>query len=203
MAYPVDAVVFPTDISFGSSGGPEFRTEIAEYGDGSEQRNQCWEFPREKWDVSYGVRTEAKLDTLRAFFHARDGRARGFLFKNHRDYTAEDSVIGVGDNAQTVFQLCKSYPDISGSVVYRRKVTRPKFGTVVVKYDGTPISESLWTLGDTEGLIMLVYAPATDVVVSASFEFYLPMRFDSDSLASTLEDYLAESISVPLVEVRP
>lgn len=200
---PVDAVVFPTDISFGSSGGPEFKTEVVVLGDEREQRNQCWEFPRERWNVAYGVRTADQLAILRAFFHAREGRARGFLFKNHRDYLMEDSIIGVGGGGQHAFQLAQSYSDISGSVIYRRKITRPKTGTLSIKLDGTPTVSS-WTCDYTTGVVIFSPAvPSVGAVITASCEFYFPMRFDTDFLSSTLEDYEAETTEVPLIEVRP
>lgn len=199
---PVDEVVFPTDISYGSSGGPEFKTTIVQLGDDREQRNQSWEYPRERWNVVYGVRTADQLATLRAFFHARQGKARGFLFKNHRDFLFYNEVIGIGDFSNKVFQLAKPYFDTEGSVAFRRKVTRPKVGTLAVYLDGTPVSS--WTCDYTTGVITFApAAPGIGAVVTASCTFYYPMRFDTDFLSSTLEDYLAESTEVPLIEVRP
>lgn len=201
---PVDAVVFPTDISYGSSGGPEFKTDIVILGDDREQRNQAWEFPRERWNVAYGVRTKDQLAVLRAFFHARAGKARGFLFENPRDYMFYRCTIGEGDGSQKVFQLSKDYADPTGSVVYRRKVTRPRVGAVRLALDGTPQIAG-WACDYTTGVITFAPgAPGIGAVLTADCDcFYFPMRFDTDYLSSTLEDYMAESIEVPMVEVRP
>lgn len=201
---PVDAVVFPKDISFGSSGGPEFKTDIVILGDDREQRNQAWEFPRERWNVAYGVRTNTQLDVLRAFFHARIGMARGFLFENPRDFMFYECVIGVGDGAKKVFQLSKDYADTTGSIVYRRKVSRPKSGALRISLDGTPQIGG-WTCDYTTGVVTFAPgAPGNGAVLTADCDcFYFPMRFDTDYLSSTLEDYMAESTEVPLIEVRP
>ena len=199
---PVDEVVFPEDISHGSSGGAEFKTSIVVLGDDREQRNQAWEYPRERWNVVYGVRTAAQLAVLRSFFHARQGKARGFLFKNHRDFLFYNEIIGIGDFSDHAFQLSKPYFDTEGTVAFRRKVTRPKVGTVVIKLDGAIVTS--WSCNYTTGVITFSpAAPGVGAVVTASCSFYYPMRFDTDFLSSTLEDYLAESTEVPLIEVRP
>jgi uncharacterized protein (TIGR02217 family) len=199
---PVDGVVFPTDISFGSSGGPEFSTEIVEVGDGSEQRNQRWRFPKERWNVSYGVRTAAQLAALRTFFQARSGRARGFLFRNPRDYIFWDATIGIGDGAENLFQLAKHYRDLTGDVVFRRKITRPESGTLSIKVGG--VNWPMWSCDYTTGVVnFFPNTPPDGYTIEASCHFYFPMRFDTDYLSSRLEDYLAEGTEVPLVEVRP
>ena len=96
MRFPIDEAVFPTDISYGSSGGPEFSTEVVVLGDGSERRNQRWEQPRSRWNVAYGVKAAEQLDALMTFFWARQGRARGFLFFDHRDHSVFLQSLGVG-----------------------------------------------------------------------------------------------------------
>ncbi|MEF3019366.1 DUF2460 domain-containing protein, partial [Pseudomonas aeruginosa] len=73
--------------------------------------------------MGYGVRTTAQLADLKAFFLARAGRARGFLFKDHRDWKAEGQPLGTGDGQRKTFQLVRVYA--SGSVTIVRKITRP------------------------------------------------------------------------------
>ena len=57
-------VQFPTDISYGSIGGPMFSTEVIVLASGQEKRNQNWTYPRERWDVAYGVKSKELLVTL-------------------------------------------------------------------------------------------------------------------------------------------
>lgn len=197
---PVDNAVFPLDIAYGSSGGAEFRTEVVTLGDGKEQRNHRWRYPRERWDVAYGVKTDVQLLALRAFFAARGGRTRGFLFQNHRDHVCADGPIGFCNGTVLEFQLCKSYADISGPVVFTRRLTRPKVGTLVVRTNGVVATDYICDY--TTGLITFGAAPEAGVWVSASCEFYVPMRFLDDVLSMSLDDYLSGSCSVSLQQVR-
>jgi uncharacterized protein (TIGR02217 family) len=193
-----DAVVFPTDISFGSQGGPEFLTRIVELGGGTEQRDQRWEYPRERWNVAYGVREETQLDALMTFFYCRRGRAAGFLFWNHRDHSAVAAVIGTGNAVTQAFQLYKTYT--SGGVVFSRKIRKPKSGTLTITLNGSPTTA--WTCDYATGIVTFTAPPANGAVIAATFDFYVPMRFDADYCPSRLEDYKAESAEVQLLEIR-
>ena len=47
-------------------------------------------------------------------------------------------------------------------------------------------------------------APKTGQVVTAGFEFYVPVRFDTDRLPVSIEEYgIGGAADVKLVEVRP
>src|SRR5579885_2818058 len=127
-------VQFPTDISYGSSGGPEYSTDIVETLGGYEQRNANWSSARAVYNVAHGVKTQAQLDALIAFFRARGGRADGFRFKDWTDYQASAQNIGTGDGNTKAFQLVKLYA--SGSVTATRTIAKPVAGTVAVYLNG-------------------------------------------------------------------
>jgi uncharacterized protein (TIGR02217 family) len=188
-----DEVRFPTGISYGSEGGPEFSTEVIELGNGYERRNQHWTLPRERWNVAYGVKTKADLDVLVSFFIARCGRVRGFRFKNHDDFTiTQEQMWWV--NA-TTYRIVKHY----GSVV--RFIHKPVTGTVHVLHDnGTAYPPGDWAVDVTTGIVTFTSAPAEVPRVTCQFD--VPMRFDADYLSRRFEDYEARSASVPLLEVR-
>src|ERR1700710_1192832 len=112
---------FPTAIAFGSSGGPERKTEIVTLGSGFEERNAVWANSRRRYDVGSGVKTLDDLSGVIAFFEARLGRLYGFRFKDFADFKSctpgagvspIDQSIGTGDGVTTAFQLTKTY--ISG-----------------------------------------------------------------------------------------
>ena len=47
-------------------------------------------------------------------------------------------------------------------------------------------------------------APVSGATLTAGFQFYVPVRFDTDTLPMTLEDYgIGSANSIKLVEVRP
>jgi Conserved hypothetical protein 2217 (DUF2460) len=74
-------VRFPDNIAYGATGGPEFATTVVVTGAGHEQRNVNWAEARGRWDVASGLKKQAQIDELIAFFRARRGKAYGFRFK--------------------------------------------------------------------------------------------------------------------------
>ena len=102
-------VLFPTDISLGSSGGPKWKTAIFSADSGFEARVSDWTSTRAEYDVSYGIKTSGQIETLAAFFMNRRGRAYGFRFKDWNDYEATNVRLGVGDYATREFQIVKTY----------------------------------------------------------------------------------------------
>jgi uncharacterized protein (TIGR02217 family) len=191
---------FPADISYGSSGGPEYSTDIVMTYGGHEQRNINWSQARARFNVAHGVKTKAQLDTLIAFFRARKGRAVGFRFKDWTDYKATAQVLGTGDGVLTQFQLVKKY--VSGATEELRPITKPISGSVKIYLNGVLKTSGL-TINYTTGLVIFTVAPAASVVVTADYEFDVPVRFDTDRLSATLDAYGVHSwLDIPLIEVR-
>ncbi len=194
-------IAFPSDIAYGSSGGPEYSTDIVITHGGYEQRNVNWAQARARYNVAHGVKTQAQLDALIAFFRARKGRADGFRFKDWSDYKASAQVIGTGNGSNKIFQLIKTYS--SGNVSETRVITKPVAGSVNIYVNSVLQSGSTYSLDTTIGKITFVTAPANSTVISADFEFDVPVRFDTDRLSATLDSYGVHSWGdIPLVEVR-
>ena len=193
-------VQFPQDISYGSSGGPEYATDIVISQSGYEQRNVGWEQARARYNVAHGVKTKTQLDALIAFFRARKGRAYGFRFKDWTDYQATGEVIGTGNGVVMQFQLVKHYT--SGSVAEARVIKKPVSGTVQIYANGTLQTSGVSTDTAT-GIVTFTSPPASGVTVSANFQFDVPVRFDTDRLSATLESYGIQSwLDISLIEVR-
>lgn len=150
---------FPDDIAYGAQGGPVYSTDLVTTAGGYEKRNQNWASARLKWDVGY-TRTQAQLDTLKAFFHAMKGRANAFRFKDASDYSATvaDGRVGaaaVGDGTPGPFQLVKRYT--SGSTTTDRDIVKPVSGTVTVYKGGVAQTATThYTLDTTTGLVTWV-----------------------------------------------
>lgn len=192
---------FPTDIAYGSAGGPQYSTDIVITHGGYEQRNANWSQARAQYNVAHGVKTQAQLDTLIAFFRARKGRANGFRFKDWSDFQATGQAIGVGNGTNKIFQLVKDYS--SGGSTETRTITKPVSGSVKVYLNGVLQSGGSYALDLTSGKITFVTAPGGSVAVTADFEFDVPVRFDTDRLSATLDAYGVNSWSdIPLVEIR-
>ncbi len=193
-------VQFPPDISYGSSGGPEYTTDIVISTSGHEQRNVNWAQARLRYNVAKGIKTRDQLAALITFFRARKGRAFGFRFKDWNDYAATNEVIGIGDGTQLQFQLVKRY--ISGGAQETRTISKPVAGSVAVYRNGVLQSSGI-SINYVTGVVTFSTAPSSGAVVTASFEFDVPVRFDTDRLAATMDSFATHSWEdIPLVEVR-
>lgn len=193
-------VQFPSDISYGATGGPMFLTDVVSTVSGHEQRNSKWSQARAKYNVASGVKTETQWQALISFFRARRGKAVGFRFKDWSDYKAESVQIGVGDDSTTEFQLVKIYS--SGSVAVSRTITKPVSGTVDIYVDSVLQSSGV-SVDTTTGVVTFSSPPATDEVITAEFEFDVPVRFDTDEMAVSMDSFDAGNwSSIPLIEVR-
>lgn len=193
-------VQFPADIAYGSSGGPEYATDIVASQSGYEQRNVNWEQARARYNVAHGVKTKAQLDALIAFFRARKGRAHGFRFKDWTDYQATTEALGTGDGVTTQFQLVKRY--VSGAVTELRTITKPVSGTVQI-YKNAVLQSSGVSVNTTTGIVTFTVAPTIGQAITATYQFDVPVRFDTDKLSASLDAYGIHSwLDIPLVEVR-
>ena len=193
-------IQFPADISYGSSGGPEFSTDITELDSGKEQRNINWSTSRARYNASHGIKLDEQLTELISFFRIVKGRAFGFRFKDWLDYKAENQIIGTGDNSKTEFQLKKKY--IFETYEVERDIKKPVDGTVKL-YLNASLQSSGFSIDYTSGLITFDTAPANDVIVRADFEFDVPARFDSDKLDASIDDFETRSWGdIPIIEIK-
>ncbi len=202
---------FPANLSFGSLGGPERRTEIVTLANGFEERNTPWKHSRRRYDAGVGLRSLNDVEALIAFFEARAGQLHGFRWKDWSDFKSclplatpvpDDQLIGTGDGFTTVFQLQKTY--VSGLQSYTRPIRKPVVGTVVVAVAGDPKVESLeFSVNPETGEVIFVLAPDLGTRVTAGFEFDVPVRFDTDAVQTSVASFQAGDVpTVPVVEVR-
>ena len=206
-----DEIRFPTSISRGASGGPERRTEIVTLGSGAEERNSRWADSRRRYNAGFGVKSLDDIHAVIRFFEERRGRLHGFRWKDHADFkscpprqqvTALDQVLGTGDGTTTSFQLVKAYG--SGLRDYVRSISKPVTGTVTVAVGGV-VSANV-SVDHMTGLVTFLpgFVPGAGQVVTAGFEFDVPVRFDSDQLRINLAQFAAGDIpDIPVVEIRP
>ena len=193
-------VQFPSDISYGSSGGPEFSTDVVITHSGHEQRNVNWSDARAVYNVSHGVKTQNQLDSLIAFFRARQGMAYGFRFKDWSDYNITGQQIGIGDGVVTDFQLVKQY--VSTPTTVTRDIKKPVSGTVTVYIDDVEQSSGV-SVDSTTGIVTFTTPPALGEIITTDFEFDVPVRFDTDRLSASLDSYGVNSWNnIPIVEIR-
>jgi uncharacterized protein (TIGR02217 family) len=184
----------------------EFSTSVSLTASGHERRASHWQDARLHFDVGPGIRSDAELGMLIAFFRARRGAARGFRLRDPFDHSSNDmtgvptpfdQLIGTGDGRAARFRLVKTY---AGPEAQQRAITRPVAGSLAVSVGGVAVDG--WRL-EPGGWLVLRTAPPAGAEVRAGFLFDVPVRFASDRLDIVGAAFAAgEAPSVPLVEVR-
>jgi uncharacterized protein (TIGR02217 family) len=203
-------ILFPADISYGSAGGPKFKTTVFTADSGYEQRNIDWSQTRAEYDVSHGIKSQEQMDLLTAFFYARRAKAYGFRFKDWNDYQIKQQVIGTGDGVTKTFQIIKTYTsaqDESGeSYSYTRTIAKINWDTISGVTVGVAVKTAPtdYAVNHNTGEITFVVAPPVGAQVKiGAGEFHVPVRFDTDHLDAAHEFWMTQSWnSIPLVEVR-
>jgi uncharacterized protein (TIGR02217 family) len=204
---PFDDVLYPFALGRNTAVAPEFSTSIAVTASGHEQRNSLWSDARVHFDVGPGIRSEAELSELLAFFRARRGPARGFRIMDPFDHSSNgmtgtpsmfDQLIGTGDGLRADFQLLKSYG--AGTEPQIRPITRARPETLVVSVGDTV--STAWTLRQG-GVLSFLVPPPAGLKVRAGFLFDVPVRFAEDRIDISAVNFAAgEAPSIPLIELR-
>jgi uncharacterized protein (TIGR02217 family) len=169
-------------------------TDVVATVSGHEQRNSKWSQARARYNVASGVKTETQWQALIAFFRARRGKAVGFRFKDWGDFKAVNQpLLSLGG---TQYQLVKQY--VSGAVVSERIISKPVAGTVKL-YRNSILQASGWSIDTATGII----TTSLTGTLTVDFDFDVPVRFDTDELALSLDSFNAGSWNnIPLIEVR-
>lgn len=189
---------FPTAVGFMAAGGPSFYTTVNEGFAGGEQRNRNWSQTRGVWTIDIQNKPQQYFDALHAFFLVVGGQADAFRFKDHKDFTATNQIIGTGDGVTTVFQLVKNY--VSGPRTYVRNIYKP-ITSSVLDFEGNPLADTVkvydqgalltagvdYTLDYTTGLITFTTAPVNAHAITSDFQFHYPVRFTTDEFKAQIE----------------
>jgi uncharacterized protein (TIGR02217 family) len=206
-------VLFPLGISFGATGGPERRNEIVSLTSGREKRNARFSQSRRYYDAGTGVRSLDDLHEVISFFEARRGSLHAFRFRDPFDMKScrpdatpspLDQTIGVGDGTTTRFALVKVYG--SGDDAYRRLIMKPRLDSlrVAVATEERSSPSDFHFDGETGEIVFGPgHVPAEGAVITAGYEFDVPVRFDTERLSVNLKAFKAGQIpSIPLIEVQ-
>jgi uncharacterized protein (TIGR02217 family) len=201
----VDNARLPTGVESGAVGGPLFKTTILVAASGDEQRIIEWDLARGEWDIGYGIRSLADLQTVNAFFRAVMGRAYSWRFKDWSDYTATTQNFGTGDGSTTDFQLTKTYSSFDDTPMlvrsFIRPIKMPRSSGLMIFDNGTPVSGSAYDL-ESGGIISFDTAPLNTHALTWTGEFDVAVRFDIDKLPISMVDVAGGMIrGIRIVEV--
>ncbi len=213
-------IQFPTGVSWESQGGAGYAVHVSESDSGQEERVLVRQQGRMRFNAKEQVKKYNDLVDITTFHRARKGKTHGFRFKDWTDYSSTargrnwgnsddagaavtflDQNIGTGDGTTQVFQLVKRYTDAAGTDV--RTIKKPVTGTVRVAVNGSEVFA--WVCDYTTGRITFSVAPAADAVITAGFEFDVPVRFGEgveDALSVTARDFgRGDMPDIPLIEL--
>jgi uncharacterized protein (TIGR02217 family) len=139
--------------------------------------------PYPTWDFEFSLDSvvghESTAETVVAQFlgtyMATAGGANLFLFTDPQDHSAANAQFGTGDGVTTAFQLSRN---IFGAV----DIIQNLFGTPNIFVGGVltvPTSIS------NTGVVTLAAAPANNVALTWSGDFYYLCRFSEDTIDAT------------------
>lgn len=187
------------EVSRGSKGGPVWSTAKVITGSGRRSVNRNWSTPLWRFDVSYGIRTQADFEEVRDLFMNVFGAFDGFRYKDWHDYEANEDNTSVALVSGGTYQLYRRYT--AGSRHFDRKITKPVTGTVtILDADGDPLTS---TVDYTAG----TFTVSGGTPVTWEGEFDVPVAFMDDALDTVELDgnrdaFLAGLPSIKLEEIR-
>ncbi len=190
----VDGVIMPEAVSIGFSGGPTFATDKLQLATGFEKRLQNRALAVHRYTFSYEDKPAATVIAAKAFFYGRRGDFKAFLFKDWTDFAATAELLGTGDGSNKDFQARRVYTD--GANPYVRTIRHLKSGTLVVKLDGVTKTIVTDYTVSASGLVSFVTAPTAAALVTADFQFYVPVRFDGDAFQSQVPYRSLDAMSI-------
>jgi uncharacterized protein (TIGR02217 family) len=127
----------PVCLSFGSGGGPTFRTDIAETASGVESRNQVWEYERLEYSCHYDATLDVQFEEMHAFFRIMAGMANTFRARDPLNYRAAAGegffVDSLGSPVGKQMVKRVSIGAYSADLI----VTKPVNGTITITGGGT------------------------------------------------------------------
>jgi uncharacterized protein (TIGR02217 family) len=173
---------------------PTYSTRIVPLDNGRESRNVNWTKAKRRFSALYQNFTPEQFADLLDCFHAVQGSAYSFRFKDWSDYQVVNGSLGAAPAGSDPIQLVKVYT--FGAQTVTRIITKPVVGTLVVSQGGALVPG---TLDETTGEFTPSGAWGVGEVF-ATFQFDVPVRFASDEMPSAWENRQAITTTAELVE---
>lgn len=199
--------IYPLVVSYQTVSAISYLTEVTADRSGAEQRNINWPIPLYDFDLTQDIQRWEDLNKIIALFKTVKGQELTFLVKDPFDFrsapigtvvTKDDQFIGIGDGSTAVFQLQKTYK--IGNLSQTLDIKYPDLATVLASVNGGPAAGNI--PDPNTGRLFMDVVPSLGDIVTAGFEYYHRVRFDSDELSIALENYKRGNTSLRVTEVR-
>lgn len=180
---------------FGWEGGAEFDTLIRQLQNGRNRRKPNRYVALHRYISPMNNIPIEAARAIKRVHMAMLGMAHTFLHFDYLDFEAEDEEFGVGDGAENVFQLKKTY-DPGGGATHERDITKPDVAgnisingdgglPVVIMVDEVPTAA---TVSATTGAVTFAVAPADGAILTWTGRHYVCVRFNRDDLPFSIDD---------------
>lgn len=178
---------------------PDFEsTEIVRTDGNREVRNIRTSQSLLRFEITYPhSEQDANYLAVKAAYKAARGGTHSFDFQDHSEFEATNEPFGVGDGAETVFNLYKNYT--FGGETHSRRIYRP-VSPIALKANGVTISSG-YSVNYSTGVVTFTSPPADEAVLTWTGEFNIPVRFDSPFTTSLPTPDLVHIDTMVLQEV--
>lgn len=164
-------------VARGSKGGPRASRTKTYVQSGALKQQFNWSRPLHHYDISYGIKTAAEFEEVRALWmvvnFGAGGPYSGFRIKDWGDYTVTRSNGVLSLVSGTTWQLKRRYA--RGAATFDRKLTKPVAGTVLIYDAGGSVLAA--TVDTSTGTAVVTGTPA-----SWAGQFDVPVTFVNDEL---------------------
>ncbi len=199
-------IEFTRQLALMSTGGPGYYTTVNPGFSGYEQRNQNWSQARAQYSVNFENKPMALWQAFEAMFHAARGMANGFRLFDPGDYNGIGQYQATGDGVTETFQMQKTY----SFPLAEYEVVRPVqklITSLIQNFQGQYLTDSVniyvngtkqtcnpgyvagggaeYSLDATTGLYTFTTAPPLGAIITADFQYHIPVRFDFYSSSSS------------------
>jgi len=199
--------IYPVTLTYNTITAIRYQTDVIASRGGFEQRNRSWEIPLHSFDLAQDIKVWEDLNQVIGLFKTVKGQELTFLIKDPFNFKStslgsvidkEDQFIGIGDGVNAKFQLKKTY-SIS-NLSYTEDILYPDITTILISVDGGAAEPHI--PDPNTGSIFMDTVPANGTIITAGYEFYRRVRFDSNQLSIALQNYKLGSASLQVSEVR-
>jgi uncharacterized protein (TIGR02217 family) len=202
------AALFPLELSAKPKITISRKTSVMVSIAGHEERLSRIAHSKRVYEISYSLDKLHRFESVTAFFENVHENNASFLFNDVSDYkstrsmrntiSANDCLLGLGNNTTTSFQIVKPY-EYDG-FVYNRKIRRIVPGSLLVALNNVV---QLSGYSESGGVITFATAPASGVEITAGFAYHVEVRFVTDTLTRTLPiPELFEFGNIKLEEIK-
>ena len=120
------------------------------------------------------------MQQLAGFYNSMRGKFDSWLYQDADDNNIVAQVIGTGDGVTTSFQLVRAFGGFTEPILAPNVVSNIYLNGVNFTQPGN------WNVGAwnsaVPGVVVFNTPPANGVVITATFSYYFPCRFDVDEI---------------------